>query len=61
MNKFKPYIRKRFLIDVPVELHDQLKGMAKKENISLNSLITRTLVKMIVNELYIRDKYPNYY
>ena len=60
MKKFRPYIRKRFLVDIPVELHDQLRKMAKKEGCSLNTLITKTLVKMIVNEVYIKGKYENY-
>ena len=57
---YRPYVRKKLLIDIPIELHTQLKEMADQEQISVNTLIARTLVKMIVNEWYIKGKYPHF-
>jgi predicted HicB family RNase H-like nuclease len=57
---YRPYARKKILLDIPLELHKQLKILAAKENQSVNTLIARTLVKMIVNDLYIKGKYDHF-
>lgn len=52
---YKPYIRKKILLDIPLELHKQLKMVAAQENNTVTGLITKTLVKMIV-DWYIKGK-----
>ena len=62
MNKelVSPYDKQRLTIEIPCELHKQLKAFAQHQHISMNSLILKTLVKMIVNECYIKGKYPHF-
>lgn len=52
------YYTTRFSLTLSRELHKQLTLLAQKEGKSLNGLINETLVKLIVNKVYIPNKYP---
>lgn len=55
-----PYERRKITIHIPTELHRQLHCIAQQENTTVTTLINQTLVKMIVNEYYIKGKYPHF-
>ena len=39
--------RKRLSVDIPIKLHEQIMGMAKKYNIKLTSYIIRILIEKL--------------
>ena len=53
---YKPYVRKKLLLDIPLELHKQLKMVAAQEDNTVTGLITKTLVKLIV-DWYVKGKH----
>jgi len=50
-------MRKRISIDVSPHMHRNLKRLAKNKGITLSFLVRQTMVKCIVNEWFIPNKY----
>lgn len=40
--------KKRLSIDIPMDLHDELKDMAKKYNISITKLVINEIVELLI-------------
>lgn len=52
---YRPYVRKKILLDMPLELHNQLRMVAAQEGLTITGLINKTLVKVVV-DWYIKGK-----
>ncbi len=51
-------MRKRLSIEISEHMHENLKKLAKSKGITLTFLVRQTMVKCIVNEWFIPNKYP---
>lgn len=50
-------MRKRLSIEISEKMHLQLKELAKKKGISMTHMVKKQMIKYIVNELFIPNKY----